>query len=172
MILLTTLRFSCLTLLVLLPVEELGAQRAATPATFRTSAQMVLIPVTVTDHNGKTVEGLRAEGFNILDDREPQRIASFGSEDAPCSVGLVLDISGSMRNTLSDAKGVVQAFFRTANPDDEFLLLTVSTQPAAPPRFTTEIAALEKTIEFTKPGGRTALIDTVYLGLSRMREAR
>ena len=92
----TTLRFSCLTLLVLLTVDELGAQTAATPATFRTSAQMVLIPVTVTDHNGKTIEGLRAEDFNILDDRKPRRIASFGSEDAPCSVGLVLDISGSM----------------------------------------------------------------------------
>jgi Ca-activated chloride channel homolog len=51
-------------------------------------------------------------------------------------------------------------------------LLTVSTQPAASPGFTTDVAALEKTIEFTKPGGRTALIDTVYLGLSRMREAR
>jgi Ca-activated chloride channel family protein len=133
---------------------------------------MVLIPVTVTDHNGKTIEGLRVENFNILEDQKPQRIASFGSEDAPCSVGLVLDISGSMQNTLSAAKGVVQAFLRTANPDDEFLLLTVSTQPVTAPGFTTEIGALEKAIEFTKPGGRTALIDTVYLGLSRMREAR
>ena len=166
------LRFSCLTLLLLLTVDELGAQRAATPATFRTSAQMVLIPVMVTDHNGKTIEGLRAEDFKILDDQKPQRIASFASEDAPCSVGLVLDISGSMQNTLSAAKGVVQAFFRTANPDDEFLLLTVSTEPVATSGFTIEIAALEKTIEFTRPGGRTALIDTVYLGLSRMREAR
>jgi Ca-activated chloride channel family protein len=133
---------------------------------------MVLIPVTVTDHNGKTIEGLRAENFNIIEDQKPQRIVSFGSEDAPCSVGLVLDISGSMQNTLNAAKGVVQAFFKTANPDDEFLLLTVSTQPAATPGFTNEIAVLEKTIDFARPGGRTALTDTVYLGLSRMREAR
>jgi VWFA-related protein len=110
---------------------------------------MVLIPVTVTDYNGKTIEGLRAEDFNILDDQKRQQIVSFANEDAPCSVGLVLDISGSMRNTLSAAKGVAEAFFRTANPDDEFLLLTVSTEPAAIPGFTTDIAALEKTIEFT-----------------------
>jgi Ca-activated chloride channel family protein len=133
---------------------------------------MVLVPVTVTDRNGKTIEGLRAENFNILDDQKPQRIASFATEDAPCSVGLVLDISGSMRNTLSTAKDVAQSFFRTANPDDEFLLLTVSTLPVATPGFTTDAAALEKTIELARPGGRTALIDTVYLGLSRMREAR
>jgi Ca-activated chloride channel family protein len=133
---------------------------------------MVLIPVTVTDHNGKTIKGLRAEDFSILDDQTPQQIVSLASEDAPCSVGLVLDISGSMQNTLSAAKGVAQAFFRTANPDDEFLLLTVSTRPDVIPGFTADIADLEKAIEFTRPGGRTALIDTVYLGLSRMREAR
>jgi Ca-activated chloride channel family protein len=133
---------------------------------------MVLIPVTVTDRNGKTIEGLRAENFNILDDQKPQKIASFATEDAPCSVGLVLDISGSMRNTLSAAKDVAQGFFRTANPDDEFLLLTVSTLPTATSGFTTDTATLEKDIEIAKPGGRTALIDTIYLGLSRMREAR
>jgi len=167
-----TLRFSCLTLLLLLAGDDLGAQSAATPPTFRISAQLVLIPVTVTDHNGKTIKGLRAENFNILDDQKPQRIESFASEDAPCSVGLVLDISGSMRNTLSAAKGVTQAFFRTANPDDEFLLLTVSTQPTAIPGFTNDLAALEKAIALTRSGGQTALIDTVYLALSRMREAR
>ena len=67
---------------------------------------------------------------------------------------------------------VTQAFFRTANPEDEFLLLTVSTQPAVIPGFMNDVATLEKAIELTKPGGRTALIDTVYLGLSRMRAAR
>jgi hypothetical protein len=76
--LLGTLRFSCLTLLLPLAGDDLGAQSAATPPTFRTSAQLVLIPVTVTDHNGKTIKGLRAEDFNILDDQKPQRITSIG----------------------------------------------------------------------------------------------
>jgi Ca-activated chloride channel family protein len=133
---------------------------------------MVLIPVTVTDHNGKTIKGLRAEDFNIFDGQTPQQIVSVANEDAPCSVGLVLDISGSMQNALGAVKSVAHAFFGTANPDDEFLLLTVSTQPEVTPGFTTDIADLEKTIDFTRPGGRTALIDTVYLGLSRMRTAR
>jgi Ca-activated chloride channel family protein len=133
---------------------------------------MVLVPVTVTDHNGKTIEGLRAEDFHIFDDQTSEQIVSFSSEDAPCSVGLVLDISGSMQKTLSDAKEIAQAFFETANLDDEFLLLTVSTQPAAMPGFTTDTAAVEESIGFTKPGGLTALIDTIYLGLSRMREAQ
>jgi Ca-activated chloride channel family protein len=170
MIVRAMLRFCCLVLL-LLPNEAV-AQKAATPATFRVSAEMVLVPVTVTDHNGKTIEGLRAEDFSVLDNQTPQQIVSFTSDDVPCSVGLVLDISGSMRTALSAAKDVAQAFFKTANPEDEFLLLTVSTQPAALSGFTNDIEALYKSIEFTRPAGKTALIDTVYLGLNRMREAR
>jgi Ca-activated chloride channel family protein len=133
---------------------------------------MVLVPVTVTDHNGKTIQGLRAEDFNILEDQVPQPIVSFTAEDAPCSVGLVLDISGSMRNTLGTAKGVAHSFFETANPEDEFLLLTVSTQPEATSGFTTDVAGLEELVERTRPEGMTALIDTVYLGLNRMRKAK
>jgi Ca-activated chloride channel family protein len=172
MILLTALRFSCLALLLLLTWGELNAQSAAMPAGFRTNAQMVLVPVTATDHNGKTIEGLRAEDFNILEDQVPRQIVSFTSEDAPSSVGLVLDVSGSMRNTLDAAKGVARSFFQTANSEDEFLLLTVSTQPEAISGFTTDIADLEEAIGRTSSGGMTALIDTVYLGLNRMRKAK
>jgi Ca-activated chloride channel family protein len=75
-----------------------------------------------------------------------------------------------MRNSLAVAKDGAQAFFGTANPEDEFLLLTVSTLPASS-GFTTDTAALAQNIAFIRPGGMTALIDTVYLGLNRMRKA-
>lgn len=168
----TVLRISGLALLVLLARDEVPAQSAPRPAAFRTNAQMVLVPVTVTDHNGKTIEGLRAEDFKVFEDQIPQQIASFTGEDAPCSVGLVLDISGSMRDTLGAAKSVTESFFRTANSDDEFLLLTVSTQPEVTQGFSRDIAALEENIETAKPGGMTALIDTAYLGLNGMRKAK
>jgi Ca-activated chloride channel homolog len=132
---------------------------------------MVLVPVTVTDHLGKTVEGLRAKDFNVLEDQVPQPIVSFTAEDAPCSVGLVLDISGSMRYTLDAVKSIAHSFLQTANTEDEFQLLTVSTQPDAVPGFTRDIADLEENIGRTSAGGMTALIDTVYLGLNRMRKA-
>ena len=165
------LRLTCCAFLILLLGRELSAQPAAKPAAFRTSAQMVLVPVTVTDHAGKTVEGLQAKDFTVLEDRVPQSIASFSIEDAPCSVGLVLDISGSMRNTLDAAKGVAHSFIQSSNPQDEFLLLTVSTQPEAASAFTTDVAELEDNIGRSNAGGMTALIDTVYLGLNHMRKA-
>jgi Ca-activated chloride channel family protein len=160
-------------LVLLLPAfwTNLSAQRAATQAAFRTNSQMVLVPVTVTDHSGKNVDGLRAQDFNVFEDRAVQQIVSFTSEDAPCSVGLVLDVSGSMRNGLEAAKSVAHAFLDTANRDDEFQLLTVSTQPDTISRFTNDIADLEDSIARTSPAGMTALIDTVYLGLNHMRKA-
>lgn len=166
------LRVSCLAFLPLLSWAQSGAQTVAMPASFRTSTQMVLVPVTVTDRYGKSIEGLQAKDFNILEDQISQRIVSFANDDAPCSVGLVLDISGSMRNALSSARGVAHAFFQTANPEDEFLLLTVSTQPEATSGFSSDVADLEESIARTRPNGMTALIDTVYLGLNRMRKAR
>ena len=81
-------------------------------------------------------------------------------------------ISGSMRDALQTAKDVTSAFFKTANPEDEFLLLRVSTQPDAMPAFTRDVAALEHDIQAMKPGGLTALIDTIHLGLGSMRKAR
>jgi Ca-activated chloride channel homolog len=165
-------RLSGLALLAFFSSMELCAQSTVTKAAFRADTQMVLVPVTVTDHNGKSIEGLQAKDFTILEDQVSQPIVSFGADDAPCSVGLVLDVSGSMRNTLGAAKGVAQTFFRTANPGDEFLLLTVSSQPEAVSGFTTNVVDLEENIARTSPNGMTALIDTVYLGLHRMRKAR
>jgi Ca-activated chloride channel homolog len=171
MLLPAPLRFTCIAFPLLVSCNGFAAQRAPLPAEFRASAQLVLVPVTVTDHSGKSILGLRAKDFNILEDRVAQPIKSFSAEDAPCSVGLVLDISGSMRNTLAAAKGVAHSFSQTANPQDEFLLLTVSTRPEAVSRFTTDISDLEESIERTSPGGMTALIDTIYLGLNHMRKA-
>ena len=158
-------------LLPLFTCSTSHSQNAAFLPKFRADSQLVLVPVTVTDHYGKTVEGLRQENFTVLDDQAPQRIVSFSIADAPCSVGLVLDISGSMRDSLHTAKEVTRAFLGTANADDEFLLLTVSTDPEPISGFTKNVAALENNVESARSGGATALIDTVYLGLTRMRNA-
>ncbi|MBV9745483.1 MAG: VWA domain-containing protein, partial [Acidobacteriia bacterium] len=105
------------------------AQPELKAAAFRANSQLVLVPVTVTDRNGKTVEGLRAADFHVFDDQRPQQIVSFANEDAPASIGIVLDISGSMRELLGSAKDITHAFLKTANTEDEFLLLTVSDLP-------------------------------------------
>ena len=172
MVLRTELLFSFLALPLLFTLGKSEAQSVPRAATFRTSTRMVLVPVTVTDHYGKTVMGLQAKDFNIFDDQTSQRIVSFATQDAPCSAGLVLDVSGSMQSTLGVVKESALAFVRTASQDDEFLLLTVSTRPAAISEFTTDTETLQEGIAVARPGGFTALVDTVYLGLNQMRKAR
>jgi Ca-activated chloride channel family protein len=181
----TALCFTCLTIVLLYSVSKLdaqnaglyrtaksGAQDAGRAATFSTNSQMVLVPVTVTDHYGKTIMGLQARDFNIFEDQNSQQITSFATQDTPCSTGLVLDVSGSMQSTLGVVKQSARAFVRAANIDDEFLLLTVSTRPSVDSEFTTDLEDVEENIAGTRPGGFTALIDTVYLGLNQMRKGR
>lgn len=139
---------------------------------FHTTSQTVLVPVTVTDRNERIVDGLRAEDLTISDDKVRQRITWFGTDDAPCSVAVVLDVSGSMQGALTRAKDLLRIFLASANSADEFLLLTVSTQPAAIPGFTGEIAKIQEGVGLAKPGGMTALFDTTYLALKRMKETR
>jgi Ca-activated chloride channel homolog len=161
---------SALTPILFLPLIQ--AQVPVRPSSFRANAQLVLVPVTVMDHSGKTLLGLDSSHFTVLDDQKPQQIVSFSIDDAPCSVGLIMDISGSMRQTTGAMKEVGHAFLSASNPQDEFLLLTVSTEPQAVSSFTTDVAALERSIESAKTGGATALIDTVYLGLESMRRGK
>src|SRR5580698_328727 len=111
-------------LLIVVPcLHFLFAAEQTNSSTFRANSGMVLVPVTVTDHNGKTVTGLKQEDFTIFDEHVSEQIVAFAGDDSPCSVGLVLDTSGSMRGVLGDAKQTADAFFKTANPEDEFLLL-------------------------------------------------
>jgi Ca-activated chloride channel homolog len=138
---------------------------------FRATAQLVLVPVTVLDRSGRTVSGLRAEDFRIFEDRRSQQIVSFSSDEAACSVGLVLDVSGSMRNSLAQVGQAARALLESSNPEDEFFLLTVSTRPVPLSKLTTDVATLVNQVQFAQTGGWTALNDTVYLGLREIRKA-
>ncbi len=52
----------------------------------------------MTNRAGATVEGLTASSFTIMEDNTPVPIGSFGSQDVACSVGVVVDLSGSMQS--------------------------------------------------------------------------
>lgn len=139
---------------------------------YHASSRMVLVPVTVTDRNARTIEGLGAKDFAVFDNQIRQEIASFAAEEAPCSVEIVLDVSGSMQGSLSMAKGIAEDILRNADPNDEFQLLTISTHPEAHSGFSSDTAATERTIRAATPGGMTSLLDTVHLGLVHIKQAR
>ena len=97
---------------------------------FASRAQLVLVPVTVTDSKGATVNGLSRDAFALSEDKVTRPITSFSEEDDPVSIGVIFDASGSMRESLDGAKTSLRTFLQTCNPDDEAFLDVVSTRPA------------------------------------------
>jgi Ca-activated chloride channel family protein len=136
------------------------------------NVELALVNVTVTDPYDRLVTGLEKENFHILEDGVPQEIVNFSSEDVPISIGIVLDMSGSMSDKLDKARQAAVQFLRTANPRDEFFLVSLNNQAQLTSRFTSSVEELENQMMFTTAKGQTALLDGIYLGLSQMRGAR
>jgi Ca-activated chloride channel family protein len=81
-------------------------------------------------------------------------------------------MSGSMASKIERAREAVIEFFKTANPEDEFFLITFADRPEEVSDFTQSIDDLQGKLVFTVPKGRTALLDAIYLGISKMRQAK
>ena len=89
----------------------------------KVDVEMALIHVTVTDPTGRMVTGLDKEHFLVSEDNKKQVIEQFGAEEAPLSLAVVFDASGSMGYKMSKAREAVAEFFKTVNPQDEFFRL-------------------------------------------------
>ena len=173
---LTSLKLSAPFLLLLLMARPGAAQRERNGETlrseFQVSAGLVLVPVTVTDHRGAYVGGLDKDSFTVLDDRRPQPITAFFFEDSPCSVGLVVDASGSVKERLDWEKEAVHSFLELANPEDDFFVATVSTAPTVLGRPTADLREIEDQVRAVKAGGWTALYDTIHVAAERLKTSR
>src|ERR1700691_4178247 len=132
---------------------------------------LVLVPVTITDPMNRLVTGLEKENFLLTDNGQPQQIRHFSSEDAPISLGVIFDISGSMADKIDKSRQAVVEFFRTANPQGEFFLITFSETPEVLVDFTSSIEDIQSKLVYAIPKGRTALLDAIYLGMNRMQKA-
>jgi Ca-activated chloride channel family protein len=138
----------------------------------RSKVDLVLVPVTVTDPMNRLVTGLDKENFEVFEGKDRQDVRHFSAEDAPISLGVIFDMSGSMSSKIERAREAVIEFFKTANPQDEFFLITFSDKPEEVSDFTQSVDDLQGKLVYTVPKGRTALLDAIYLGLSKMRQAR
>ncbi len=133
---------------------------------------LALVNVTVTAPYNRLVTGLEPDNFRIFEDNIEQEVVNFSSEDVPISIGVVLDLSGSMANKLGKAKEAALQFFKTANPQDEFFLVGFNERAQLLSPFTNNVEDLQSRMLSASARGKTALLDAIYLGLSQMRGAR
>jgi len=132
---------------------------------------LALVNVTVTDPFNRLVTGLDQDNFRVFEDNIEQEVVTFSSEDVPISIGVIFDFSGSMSNKIDKAREAALEFFKTANPQDEFFLVTFNERAELTSTFTNSVEDLQSRMMITAPHGRTALLDAIYLGLSQMRGA-
>jgi Ca-activated chloride channel family protein len=140
-------------------------------ANIRVDKTLVLINVTVTDPLNRFVTGLEKEHFRLYEDKVEQQISDFSAEDAPISIGLVFDTSGSMGQKLAKSRQAAVEFFKTANPQDEFFLVQFNDRPELTVPFTNDTDKIQSTLTFSQSRGRTALLDSVYLAMHEMKHA-
>jgi VWFA-related protein len=150
---------------------DTAASAADRGANIRVDTNLVLIPVTVSDPSGKFVTGLDKDNFKLTEDKVDQQIQSFSSEDAPMSIGLVFDTSGSMGTKLQMARQAVSEFVKTANPVDEFFLVTFSDHPELAVPLTPNPADIQNRLMYVQSKGMTALLDGVYMAMAEMKKA-
>jgi VWFA-related protein len=131
----------------------------------------VLIPVTVTDGMNRFVTGLDKDHFRLYEDKVEQIITHFAAEDAPISVGLVFDCSGSMGDKLKKSREAVAQLLKVSNPDDEFFLVEFNDRAELVVGLTKQSEEIQNRLTFTQSKGRTALLDAIVLSMNEMRKA-
>ena len=141
-------------------------------ASIMINADLVLVPLTVTDPQNRLVTGLERDNFQIFDNNSPQTIKSFATEDAPLSIGIVFDLSGSMQSKFLRARKALSEFLRTCNPQDEFFVVGFNDRPAVLVDYTSDVEDVEARMVMLRPENRTALIDAIYLGVNKLRDAK
>ena len=139
--------------------------------TLRIDSSLVLIPAQVTTREGSPIMNLKRQDFRIYEDGAQQEVSYFAKDDAPVSVGFLLDSSGSMRNKKQKSSEAAAAFFRTANSEDEFFLIEFDERPKLAVPFTKDTDLLYHEISHTKPYGRTSLFDAIHMALDVMKGA-
>lgn len=141
-------------------------------ADIRVDSTLVLVPVTVTDARHRYVLGLEQGNFHILEDGTEQHIKQFSGEDAPLSVGFVVDVSGSIGSKIDLCRQAVVQFLKTMNAEDEAFLVTFSDHAEVLAPITRDTDQMASRLLTVPTGGMTALFDGVFAGLHEMKKAR
>jgi len=159
------------------PVIQGGSDVAAKAtnhreARLRVNVNLVQVPMTVTDPMNRLVTGLEKENFTLYDNNIGQTIRYFSSEDAPLTIGIIFDLSGSMSSKFARARKALTEFLRTSNPQDEFFVVGFNDRPSIIVDYTSDPDDVDARMVMLKPENRTALIDAVYLGVDHLRQAQ
>lgn len=152
------------------PAAEAGPADASKP--IRVDVDLVLVPVTVVDAANRPVTSLEKQNFSLYEAGEPQTLQYFSTEDSPISVGILLDLSSSMTDKIDTARQALRQFFDNSNTQDDYFVIGFADRPALLADSSHSPQSIESKVALAVPYGHTALLDSIYMGLAKLRNAR
>lgn len=139
------------------------------PDTFEFQTDLVTLTLTVTDYYGRYVTGLTKEAFTVYDEGDEQEITFFSDTDAPVSIGILFDVSGSMSTEkINKARHALGRFINTSHPNDEYFLIAFNSRAQLLMDRSRDGEAVLRKLTLVEPQKNTALYDAVYLGTERV----
>jgi len=154
------------------PTHAAGRSQQGPEPKFRADANLVVIPVAVTDSVNRFVLGLQKTDFHLSEDGVEQNVAHFSGEDAPLSIGLLFDESGSMDYKLRTSRDAAAQLLNTLNKEDEAFLVEFGDSAKLSIAFTTHAEEIQTALKNVQPGGLTAMLDAINTGLHEMKKAK
>ena len=135
-----------------------------------TNTDLITVTVTVTDTYGRYVSGLGKGAFTVLDEKKPQEITFFSDDDAPVSVGVIFDVSGSMSGEkIRRAREALSKFIQTSHNSDEYFLIAFNNRAQLLIDRTRDGNAVLDKLTFVQTKSNTALYDACYLGVEKVQ---
>ncbi|MEO5860067.1 MAG: VWA domain-containing protein [Pyrinomonadaceae bacterium] len=139
------------------------------PKKIDVKTDLITLTLTVTDLYGRYVSGLTKQAFTVQDDGKDQEITFFSDSDAPASVGILFDVSGSMSGEkIAKARNALSKFINTSHPSDEYFLIAFNKRAQLLLDRSRDGEAVLQKLTLVQPKNNTALYDAVYLGLERV----
>lgn len=153
------------------PVRQQPRPDEKSDERIKLDTDLVTLTITVTDPYNRLVTGLDRQHFEIFEDKVKQSIEFFNDEDVPVSLGIVFDVSGSMKGKVDRARDALKAFIDTSHNDDDFFLVGFNQRANLIAEFT-DGDTLANKLTLVDPRGQTALYDASYLGIEKVKQGR
>ncbi|HKP69389.1 MAG TPA: VWA domain-containing protein [Pyrinomonadaceae bacterium] len=140
-----------------------------TKSPIRVQTDLITLTATVTDVYGRYVSGLTKNAFIITDNNQEQEITFFSDSDAPVSLGILFDVSGSMGGEkIQKARNALSRFINLSHPSDEYFLIAFNSRAQLLLDRTRDAESVLQKLTLVNPKNNTALYDAVYLGIERV----
>jgi Ca-activated chloride channel homolog len=140
--------------------------------TIGVNVDLVLTYTSVFNKENHFVSGLKKDNFKVFEDGVEQKVEQFAQEDVPVSMGILLDLSGSMRSKIEQVNKAALAFIKASNPQDEVFLIGFSDEAELLQDYTSDIDEITDALDNTVVTGGTVAYDAIYLGVQKAQSGK